>query len=193
MEEETTRVEPLPKTSSVLNARVFTMPESYRHGKESKLVEPKKESIHPVVPTPPPPVQKKPVVPLKQPVPKKHTYRALIIAGVCILLALGIGGYVLIRRAQQQPLVPETPVVPSQPVVQQPVVGQPVTPEPESTTPPETQNPFQTEVTSGKDADSDGLTDVEENLIYQTNPNLPDSDADGFLDGNEVFHRYNPN
>ncbi|MCR4278836.1 MAG: fibronectin type III domain-containing protein [bacterium] len=44
---------------------------------------------------------------------------------------------------------------------------------------------------TGLDADSDGLTDVEEGL-YGTDPQNQDSDKDSFLDGNEVFHLYNP-
>ncbi len=43
----------------------------------------------------------------------------------------------------------------------------------------------------GIDADSDGLTDAEE-LIYMTDYRNPDTDGDTFLDGNEVFHRYDP-
>ncbi|MFA6429256.1 MAG: fibronectin type III domain-containing protein [Patescibacteria group bacterium] len=43
----------------------------------------------------------------------------------------------------------------------------------------------------GLDTDSDGVTDVEESL-YTTDPRQPDSDGDDFLDGNEVFHLYNP-
>lgn len=43
----------------------------------------------------------------------------------------------------------------------------------------------------GLDSDSDGLTDVEEPL-YGTDVRNPDADGDGFLDGNEVFHLYNP-
>ncbi len=43
----------------------------------------------------------------------------------------------------------------------------------------------------GLDSDSDGLSDVEEPL-YGTDTRNPDTDADGFLDGNEVFHLYNP-
>ncbi len=43
----------------------------------------------------------------------------------------------------------------------------------------------------GLDSDSDGLTDIEEPL-YGTDARNPDADADGFLDGNEVFHLYNP-
>lgn len=43
----------------------------------------------------------------------------------------------------------------------------------------------------GLDSDSDGISDVEER-VYGTDVNAPDSDGDGFLDGNEVFHLYNP-
>ncbi len=44
---------------------------------------------------------------------------------------------------------------------------------------------------AGLDSDSDGLTDLEE-PIYGANPLDPDTDHDTFLDGNEVFHLYNP-
>lgn len=43
----------------------------------------------------------------------------------------------------------------------------------------------------GLDSDSDGLSDVEE-TVYGTDSRVPDTDRDGFLDGNEVFHLYNP-
>lgn len=43
----------------------------------------------------------------------------------------------------------------------------------------------------GLDSDSDGLSDVEE-VVFGTDPRVPDTDGDGFLDGNEVFHLYNP-
>ena len=36
------------------------------------------------------------------------------------------------------------------------------------------------------DSDGDGLTDLEEILIYHTDPNNPDSDGDGLTDGEEV-------
>ncbi|TAK04946.1 hypothetical protein EPO33_03025 [Patescibacteria group bacterium] len=41
------------------------------------------------------------------------------------------------------------------------------------------------------DSDVDGLTDLEE-LLYRANPNRPDTDDDGFLDGAEVFNLYDP-
>ncbi|MFA5994264.1 MAG: ferric reductase-like transmembrane domain-containing protein [Parcubacteria group bacterium] len=42
------------------------------------------------------------------------------------------------------------------------------------------------------DNDLDGLTDVGEKQIYQTDPQNPDSDGDGFLDGTEVIKNTNP-
>lgn len=41
------------------------------------------------------------------------------------------------------------------------------------------------------DTDRDQLTDVEEDL-YNTNKNIPDSDADGYFDGNELINLYDP-
>lgn len=48
-------------------------------------------------------------------------------------------------------------------------------------------------VTIKIDTDKDGLTDEEEITIYKTNPNNPDTDGDGFKDGDEVKSGYNPN
>ncbi len=45
---------------------------------------------------------------------------------------------------------------------------------------------------AGLDSDSDGMTDAEEMLLHSDAHN-PDSDGDGFLDGNETFNLYNPN
>lgn len=43
----------------------------------------------------------------------------------------------------------------------------------------------------GLDSDSDGISDEEER-VFGTDTATPDTDGDGFLDGNEVFHLYNP-
>lgn len=51
--------------------------------------------------------------------------------------------------------------------------------------------PFPLTPRPGRDADADGLSDVEE-VFYGTDSAKPDSDGDGFLDGGEVFHLYNP-
>lgn len=42
------------------------------------------------------------------------------------------------------------------------------------------------------DSDNDGLPDIEETNIYHTNPNNPDSDGDGYSDGEEARNGYNP-
>jgi hypothetical protein len=57
--------------------------------------------------------------------------------------------------------------------------------------PPVAEAPKPTFPPGGLDTDSDGLTDVEE-VLYGTDAKKPDSDNDHFLDGNEVFHLYNP-
>ncbi|MFZ6015824.1 MAG: fibronectin type III domain-containing protein [Patescibacteria group bacterium] len=45
---------------------------------------------------------------------------------------------------------------------------------------------------AGLDTDSDGISDLEE-ALFGADPRNPDTDGDGFLDGNEVFNLYNPN
>lgn len=49
-------------------------------------------------------------------------------------------------------------------------------------------------IDSGKniDSDSDGLLDSVELLVYRTDPGNPDTDGDGYLDGDEVRGGYNP-
>lgn len=59
---------------------------------------------------------------------------------------------------------------------------------PKSTPPPP---PAPTLPPGGLDSDSDGLSDVEE-VAFGSNSHNPDTDGDGFLDGNEVFNLYNP-
>jgi len=43
-----------------------------------------------------------------------------------------------------------------------------------------------------KDSDKDGLSDFEEQKIYQTNPNKADTDSDSFKDAEEIYHGYSP-
>lgn len=42
------------------------------------------------------------------------------------------------------------------------------------------------------DPDLDGLTNYQESVVYGTNPEIPDTDADGFADGFEVTTGYSP-
>lgn len=44
-----------------------------------------------------------------------------------------------------------------------------------------------------KDSDNDGLIDYVEENIFNTNPNNPDSDGDGYKDGDEIENAYDPN
>lgn len=44
-----------------------------------------------------------------------------------------------------------------------------------------------------QDSDHDGLSDAEELDIYHTNANLPDTDGDGYSDGDEVHFGFDPN
>lgn len=48
------------------------------------------------------------------------------------------------------------------------------------------------DLTRPDDFDHDGLSDIEE-ASYGTSPAVADTDGDGFLDGDEVTHGYDPN
>ncbi len=187
-----------PKGSEL---RIFSMPQRYRHGAEAKLVEPQKQEKPklvkaPSAPKPKAPAPKPPAIgkPMKTKAKSKTTKLILIVGGV-LLVVLVIGGYLVVRSVGQQEVgeveeveevreVREVGEVEEEEVAAGLSLGEEVEKEAE---------PFAIEPVPGIDSDSDGLTDLEEQLIYSTNPKLPDSDSDGFLDGNEVFHRYNPN
>ena len=52
--------------------------------------------------------------------------------------------------------------------------------------------PVQQQPPSQADSDGDGLSDEQESSYYGTNPNNPDTDSDGILDGAEVNNGTNP-
>ncbi len=178
-------------------ARIFAMPGRYRHGAEGKMHEPEKKKkkqaqvevkapAAPSAPAPPPP---KPRALAK----KRSSTKMIIIGGLIGMIILALGGWFAVTLVSEpEPAVVVTAPVQTKP---EPVVVVPVVPtEPEEAeTTDSSADPFATKVTPGVDSDSDGLSDTEEKHVYETNHRLPDSDADGFLDGNEVFHRYNPN
>lgn len=115
------------------------------------------------------------VMPVSQP---KAKGRWVLVLLVLMLVGGGAGAaywYLMLRTEPQAPVIA---VVPEAPTVAPPVVV--------PSSPPEPALPI-----PGTDTDSDGLTNVEE-LLYKTDFRNPDSDGDTFLDGNEVFHRYNP-
>jgi len=189
MEEKKNEESQTPSPAAA-SAKFFSMPEPYRHGKEVKIVEPAQPIKPQPAAAPAPPTSPKALVsPSGQPASKRSHQRAFFIALALVLLAFLISAYLLLRSAQKQTPQPAPPQpAPTQPAPRPAPKPEPE-PEPEPIPEPE---PAPAAIQPGKDSDSDGLTDFEETLLYQTNPNLPDTDGDGFLDGNEVFHRYNP-
>jgi cytoskeletal protein RodZ len=168
------------------------MPERYRGG-HTPMVESKPPSPStPSKPSTPPPPPKPPPLPTGKPPPpkKKSNTKVLLVAGVLVLIALGLSGFFLLQTLQAPEPEPEIPAVLPPPPTGEGEVTEETGGEEETV---ETTEPFPVTARPGTDSDSDGLTDVEEQSIYGTDPFLPDTDADGFLDGNEVFHRYNPN
>jgi hypothetical protein len=185
--------EPAKPAKTPFGAQIFSMPERYQHGAEAKLVEPalpQKKLVQVVAPKPPPKkLPPKPPVMLKP--KKKGGRKKLIIFGIIFLIVLVIGGWLLVKADEiQQTSEAEEEEIVSRPApdIEEEEEEEVVEEEPEAEA-----DPFAVEVTPGVDSDSDGLSDTEEKLVYDTDPRLPDSDSDGFLDGNEVFHRYNPN
>lgn len=172
--------------------RIFVMSERYRQGASGAvMVEPKKEAPKapsvPPKPVPPPPPPK---AAMKKPTHGKPHGKVAVLISIVVLLVLGVLGFVYYRFVQTP--APEPTPIP--PVVTEPTPTPPppVVTEPTPTPPPPVTSPFPEGVRPGTDTDSDGLSDVEELVIYRTDPGLPDSDSDGFLDGNEVFNLYNP-
>lgn len=177
---------------------IFTMPERYRGG-AAKMAQPKPEAPKPA-PTPVAPPAQPVKPPAPKPVPpgapkkKKSATKLIVLVGLLFVVGLGAGGFFLLKSVNPTPTTTGTnsqpgtkPVTTTNPPVTNPPVENPPVEN------PPTENPFPTTRTPGKDTDSDGLTDTEEQLLYSTDPLRPDSDSDGFLDGNEVFHHYNPN
>lgn len=66
-----------------------------------------------------------------------------------------------------------------------------ITPPPPDEYTPEPVQPERTTPQSSQDYDGDGLTDVEEET-YSTQVDKPDTDQDGYLDGNELGSLYSP-
>lgn len=78
------------------------------------------------------------------------------------------------------------PLVNNNGVVSAPVADSTATESTGNTVAPEPVSTTSTEVVA-VDSDSDGVADVDEVNIYQTDPYSADSDGDGLTDGNELF------
>lgn len=161
----------LPPQADDASIRIFSMPEALRERqavfREETKKEQKKEELQPIIiPIALPPEKPQDVV-------LKRRISPVLISLVVLLLMVGTGAGVwwyVVTYATPQQIVS---VVPD--------------PKPDPQPDPLPKDPY-----PGTDTDSDGLTNVEE-LLYGTDFRSPDTDGDTFLDGNEVFHRYDPN
>lgn len=107
---------------------------------------------------------------------------AIVVAVVALFLIAG--GVVVAMRlfGSSKPVVP----IASPGTSDQPNMEATATPVP--TAPPTSSTAIGG---GGEDVDNDGLTNAEETL-YGTDPNNPDTDGDGYKDGEEVKNGYNP-
>jgi hypothetical protein len=122
------------------------------------------------------------------PAPKKKGNLVLAIAIVLVLAGGGVVAYLLLFPTKPVPVAVVN--VNRNTNVNRNVNVPP--PQPPPPTPPPTP-PTPVVLRSGPDADSDGLTDVEEKTIYRTDWQNVDTDKDSFNDGNEASHLYDPN
>jgi len=128
----------------------------------------------------------------------------IIVGGALVLLGASVAAVLFFNKKPQtvveNPPVEETQTPPEEVVQSEETVA--TTTEQSSLlepiAPPVEEGPVITEpetpsekLVQGSDSDADGLTDEEE-AIFQTDSTKPDTDGDGFLDGNEIFHLYNP-
>lgn len=153
---------------------IHVMPKDFV-GREASMGEGKKVAEPKKTPVPAPVAPAVPSTPQKPPVKRQSRLPAiLIIVGIVLLAVLGGGALFILKSLNPAEEEPE-------PIVQPDPIPEPVEPDP-------IQQPA---ITQGRDLDSDGLTDREE-ALYGTDFRNPDTDGDTFLDGNEVFHRYDP-
>ncbi len=170
--------------------KIFVMPKKYRGMTDERLHKPEpKPEVKKPAPAVPPPKPAAPPQPPKKKLPKPPKKKKfpvkLAVIGIVIIALFAAAAILVIGSIDQ----PEDQPDPTPPIV---VPDPDPDPDPVPDPDPDPVDPFETDLSPGADSDTDGLTDVEE-LLYGTDPKMPDTDSDGFLDGNEVYHRYNPN
>ena len=97
-----------------LPARIFAMPEKYRHGSSGQFVKPEDKKQAPVVvkqPVPKPPPVQKPTLP-----GKRSTTKTIAILGGVVVILLAVGGFFVVQSSnnQDEPTEPVV-VVPNEP------------------------------------------------------------------------------
>ncbi len=121
---------------------------------------------------------------------RPHHWRGIFITVFVALIVLGAGGfaaYRIIDSAKQQKLLAESQLN----QLKQQEAQQAADAAAKAAADAAAAAALAAIPVPAKDTDSDGLTDIEE-LLYGTNFREPDTDKDTFLDGNEVFHGYDP-
>lgn len=110
-----------------------------------------------------------------------------------LLVGIGVLAMLLLAPKKQAPRtrasLPPPPIAAPEPPpppapAPQASEGRPATVPPPAPTPP-------APLGNSADADVDGITDEEE-ILFRTDSRKPDTDNDGFLDGNEVYHLFSP-
>lgn len=192
-----------PKTET--EPSVHVMPGEY-YGIAPKTPVKKVEMVQPLAPPklPPPPPQK-----LSSPSmgegkgegvkSKKKKIPVVLIIGIAFLAVIGLGGFLFLRSLEPppKPVANVAPLPPPPPPPPAAVCGNSRCESGETTAScatdcPAPPPPPPAPIRPGTDTDSDGLTDIEESAIYNSNSRNPDTDGDTFIDGNEVFNLYDP-
>lgn len=137
---------------------------------------------------------------------KKIKIPVVLWIGIAFLIVIAFGGYLFLQSLKPQAQTIDQPVptpkticgnrvceanetVEVCPIDCAPIPSPAPAPIPE---PPSIPPSAPTPIRSGIDSDSDGLTDVEETSVFISEKSNPDSDGDGYIDGNEVFNLYDP-
>ncbi|MBI4098501.1 MAG: hypothetical protein HY437_00520 [Candidatus Magasanikbacteria bacterium] len=129
------------------------------------------------------------------PASASHKKLVFVVIGVIVVLILGGGGWYWYRTTRVSDTTDRGAITLSPGAV--PSAGETISaPEitPPAETPPELLNDnFLADrgLISTRDSDADLLTDMEE-ALYGTDPELPDTDRDGWPDGWELVHLYDP-
>lgn len=168
--------------------KIFVMPEKFLDVLPgTKLTEevPVKKAQTPISPIPEAPIKT-----------KKFPLIPAIIGGIFVIAAGGAAVYFFVlpkpKKVAQIPTPPKETGIPKPPsIIEEKPIEATSTVSEEA--PSATSTPIEEEgIHVGLDSDGDGLTDAEEE-VYGSVVSNSDTDIDGFLDGHEVFHLYNPN
>jgi hypothetical protein len=193
----------LPENKNSLDQDIHVMPREY-FGVRGVAKAPESRPEAPVVPTPVTPTPGHLVAPVAPVLPRKKRnlfFWVILIGGLVILAGLLAYFIYLNYATPKAPPVVISNTTPEEVTVLPPVTETVVVPPAEELPAeieeePEAFNPTNIKPTKlsdllGVDSDRDGLTDPEE-LLLGTGLEVPDTDGDGFYDGEELLNLYSP-